>query len=98
MTEEEMVGWHHGHNGHGFGWTLGVGDGQGGLACCVCELKQLELTLKGQKQYNSQRNREGKMGWQRYSNFNQFKRRQDSQEEKNQKFKTKRKYMIQCQK
>ena len=29
-----MVGWHHYHNGHGFGWTLGVGDGQGGLACC----------------------------------------------------------------
>ena len=29
-----MVGWHHQHNGHGFGWTLGVGDGQGGLACC----------------------------------------------------------------
>jgi len=33
-TEDEMVGWHHWHNGHGFGWTLGVGDGQGGLACC----------------------------------------------------------------
>ena len=33
-TEDEMVGWHHRHNGHGFGWTLGVGDGQGGLACC----------------------------------------------------------------
>ena len=32
-TEDEMVGWHHRHNGHGFGWTLGVGDGQGGLAC-----------------------------------------------------------------
>ena len=29
-----LVGWHHQHNGHGFGWTLGVGDGQGGLACC----------------------------------------------------------------
>ena len=29
-----MVGWHHRHNGHVFGWTLGVGDGQGGLACC----------------------------------------------------------------
>ena len=29
-----MVGWHHGLNGHGFGWTLGVGDGQRGLACC----------------------------------------------------------------
>ena len=27
----EMVGWHHRHNGHGFGWTLGVGDGQGSL-------------------------------------------------------------------
>ena len=33
-TEDEMVGWHHRLNGHGFGWTLGVGDGQGGLACC----------------------------------------------------------------
>ena len=34
MTEDEMVGWHHWLDGHGFGWTLGVGDGQGGLACC----------------------------------------------------------------
>ena len=34
MTKDEMVGWHHWHNGHGFGWTLGVGDGQGGLVCC----------------------------------------------------------------
>ena len=33
-TEDEMVGWHHWLNGHGFGRTLGVGDGQGGLACC----------------------------------------------------------------
>ena len=33
-TEDEMVGWYHRLNGHGFGWTLGVGDGQGGLACC----------------------------------------------------------------
>ena len=32
-TEDAMVGWHHGLNGHGFGWTLGFGDGQGGLAC-----------------------------------------------------------------
>ena len=29
-----MVGWHHRLNGHGFGWSPGVGDGQGGLACC----------------------------------------------------------------
>ena len=34
MTEDEMVGLHHQLNGHGFGWTLGFGDGQGGLACC----------------------------------------------------------------
>ena len=32
MTEDEMVGWHHRLNGHRFGQTLGVGDGQGGLA------------------------------------------------------------------
>ena len=33
-TKDEMVGWHHRLTGHGFGWTPGVGDGQGGLACC----------------------------------------------------------------
>ena len=33
-TEDEMVGWHHRLDGHGFGWTPGIGDGQGGLACC----------------------------------------------------------------
>ena len=33
-TGDEMAGWHHLLNGHGSGWTLGVGDGQGGLACC----------------------------------------------------------------
>ena len=33
-TEDEMVGWPHRLNGHGFGCTPGVGDGQGGLACC----------------------------------------------------------------
>ena len=34
MTEDEMVGRHHRLNGHGFGWTPGVGDVQGGLAYC----------------------------------------------------------------
>ena len=33
MTEDGMVGWHHQLNGHGFEQVLGVGDGQGGLAC-----------------------------------------------------------------
>ena len=34
MVEDEMVAWHHRLNGDEFGWTLGVGDGQGGLVCC----------------------------------------------------------------
>ena len=33
MREDEMIGWHHRLGGCGFGWTPGVGDGQGGLAC-----------------------------------------------------------------
>ena len=33
-TEDEMAGWHHRHDAHEFGLTPGVGDGQGGLACC----------------------------------------------------------------
>ena len=33
-TEDEMAGWHHQLDGHEFEWTPGVGDGQGGLACC----------------------------------------------------------------
>ena len=32
-TEDEMAGWHHRLDGHEFGWTLGVDDGQGGLVC-----------------------------------------------------------------
>ena len=45
MTEDEMVGCLHRHNGHVFGWILGFGDGQGGLVCCgswVC--KELDTT------------------------------------------------------
>ena len=34
MTEDEMAGWHHWLDGRESEWTLGVGDGQGGLACC----------------------------------------------------------------
>jgi len=40
MTEDEMAGWHHWLDGRELEWTLGVGDGQGGLACCdswVCK-------------------------------------------------------------
>ena len=45
MTEDEMVGWHHQLNGHGFGWTPRVGDGKGGLACCgSCGCKESDTT------------------------------------------------------
>ena len=40
-----MVGWHHQLDGHGFGWAPGVGDGQGGLACCGSwGLKESDMT------------------------------------------------------
>ena len=45
MMEDEMVGWHHWLDGHGFEWTLGAGDGQGGLACCNSwGHKELDMT------------------------------------------------------
>ena len=44
-TEDEMVRWHHWHNGRGFGWTVGVGDEQGGLVCCgSLGCKELDTT------------------------------------------------------
>ena len=45
MTEDEMVGWHHQLNGHVFEKALGVGDGQGSLACCIpCGRKESDTT------------------------------------------------------
>ena len=49
MTEDEMVGWHHQHDGHGFGWTLGVGDGEGGLLCCSSWGRKESDTTEGLK-------------------------------------------------
>ena len=44
-TEDEMAGWHHRLNGHVSEWTLGVGDGQGGLPYCdSCCRKELDTT------------------------------------------------------
>ena len=34
LTEDEIVGWHHQLNGHGFEQTLGDSEGQENLACC----------------------------------------------------------------
>ena len=45
MTEDEMAGWHHQLDGHGFEWTLEVGDGQGGLECYSSwGLKESDMT------------------------------------------------------
>ena len=44
-----MVGWHHRPDGHGFRWTPGVGDGQGGLVCCSSwGRKELDTTEHAQ--------------------------------------------------
>ena len=44
-TEDEMVAWHHWLNEHEIGWTLGVDDGQGGLAyCCSWGFKESGMT------------------------------------------------------
>ena len=44
-TEDEMAGWHHWLDGHESGWTLGAGDGQGGLVYCDSwGRKELDMT------------------------------------------------------
>ena len=43
-TEDEMAGRHHWLDGHESEWTPGVGDGQGGLACCNWGCKELDTT------------------------------------------------------
>ena len=54
-TEDEMVGWHHQLNGHGFGWTPGVGDGQGGLACCTrTRLSDYSVLKRGEVVWSSE--------------------------------------------
>ena len=45
MTEDEMAGWHHWLDGRESEWSIGVGDGQGGLACCDSwGRKELDMT------------------------------------------------------
>ena len=52
MTEDEMVGWHHWLNGHEFGWTLGVGDGQGGLVSAVFGVTKSQTRLSDWSELN----------------------------------------------
>ena len=45
MTEDELVGCHHRHDGREFDYALGVGDGQGSLECCSPGgRKELDMT------------------------------------------------------
>ena len=59
MMEDEMAGWHHRHNGYGFGWTPGVGDGQGGLACCS-SWGRIESNMTEWLNWTDRSKREGK--------------------------------------
>ena len=52
MTEDEMVGWHHRLDGHGFEWTPGVGGGQGGLVCCGSSFGFLNKVSPGIENFN----------------------------------------------
>ena len=63
--EDEMVGWHHQHNGHEFEQTLGFGDGHWSLVCCsVWGHKELDMTelLNNEEGYLTDR-REGGVMW-----------------------------------
>ena len=45
MTQDAMAAWHHGLNGRESECTPGVGNGQGGLACCESwGRKELDMT------------------------------------------------------
>ena len=52
MTEDEIVGWHHWHNGYGFGWTLGVGDGQKNWHAVVLRVAKCQSWLSDWSELN----------------------------------------------
>ena len=51
-TEDEMAGWHHRLDGHEFEWILGVGDGQGGLACSIHGVRKSRTQLSDWTELN----------------------------------------------
>ena len=83
-TEDEMVGWHHWHDGHGFGWTPGVGDGQGGLACYSSWSRRVRLDSEAELDWTELKG----FGWcmhiheEAWAEENQHKVRQRSTESK----------------
>ena len=52
MTEDEMVGWHHQHNGHEFEQTPEDGEGQGSLTCCSPRGHRVRHDLATEQQQN----------------------------------------------
>ena len=64
-TEDEMVGWHLQLNGHEFGWTLGVGAGQGCLASCGSGVAKLDMTerLNWTRKGRGTRGQIANIGW-----------------------------------
>ena len=55
LTEDEMVEWHYWLDGHEFEQALGVGDGQGSLACCSpwgCKRLDTAWPLNNNKLHN----------------------------------------------
>jgi len=68
MTEDKMAGWHHWLDGHESEWTLGVGDGQGGLVCCDSwGCKESDMTE--QLNWLNERNQRWHKQMDRYSMF-----------------------------
>ena len=51
-TEDEVVGWHLRLDRHGFGWTPGVGDGQGGLGCWILGVTKSRTQLSNWTELN----------------------------------------------
>ena len=51
-TEDEMAGWHHRLDGRESEWTLGVGNGQGGLACCDSRVAKSQTRLSDWTELN----------------------------------------------
>ena len=66
MTEDEMFGWHHRHNGHGFGWTPGVGDGQGGRVCCGVVPTAVPMLIHGVAKSRTRLGDWTELNWGRY--------------------------------
>ena len=62
-TEDEMVGWHHWLDGQEFGWTPGVGDGQGSLACCDSWGRKEWTRMSNWTELNWTELKYGERGW-----------------------------------